>query len=155
MFHLYNLKLKFWHKLAILSLILAILLDLGLPQLAIAENSILNKGQGNLSLPVATDRQPRKVVEAVVTAYTSTPDQTDDSPFIAANGQRVYDGLVAANWLPFGTQVKFPELYGDKIFTINDRMNEKYGYGRADIWLDTSRAEALKFGVQRIKMEIY
>ncbi|KKR48529.1 MAG: hypothetical protein UT86_C0004G0013 [Candidatus Magasanikbacteria bacterium GW2011_GWC2_40_17] len=155
MFHLYNLKFKLWHKLAVFALILAILLDLGLPQLAIAEDSLLNWKQNNLSLPTSPERQPRKIVEAVVTVYTSTPDQTDDSPFIAANGQRVYDGLVAANWLPLGTHVRFPEMYGDKIFTINDRMNKKYGYGRADIWFNTSRAEALKFGVQRLKMEIY
>lgn len=99
--------------------------------------------------------QPDKAVEVVMTAYTSTPDQTDDTPFIAASGKRVYDGMIAANWLPFGTKIKIPELYGDKIFTIDDRMNSRYGYGRMDIWLDTTKAEARKFGVKRLAVEIY
>lgn len=99
--------------------------------------------------------EPDKVVHAVITAYTSTPDQTDDSPFIAASGKRVYDGMIAANWLPFGTKVKIPELYGDKIFTVDDRMNARYGYGRMDIWLDASKTEARKFGVKRLVVEVY
>ncbi|PIT88551.1 MAG: hypothetical protein COU29_02105 [Candidatus Magasanikbacteria bacterium CG10_big_fil_rev_8_21_14_0_10_36_32] len=98
---------------------------------------------------------PDKVVEVVMTAYTSTPDQTDDSPFIAASGKYVYDGMLAANWLPFGTKIKIPELYGDKIFTVDDRMNSRYGYGRMDIWLDTTKIEAKKFGVKRLTVEVY
>jgi len=99
--------------------------------------------------------KPDKVVKAVITAYTSTPDQTDDSPFIAATGKRVYDGMIAANWLPFGTKIKIPSLYGDKIFTVDDRMNARYGYGRMDIWLDASKADAREFGVKRVEVEIY
>jgi len=99
--------------------------------------------------------KPDKVVSAVITAYTSTPDQTDDSPFIAASGKRVYDGMIAANWLPFGTKIKIPELYGDKIFTVDDRMNARYGYGRMDVWLDTSKTEARKFGVKRLVVEVF
>jgi 3D (Asp-Asp-Asp) domain-containing protein len=98
---------------------------------------------------------PDKVVRAVITAYSSTPDQTDDSPFIAASGKRVYDGMIAANWLPFGTKIKIPRLYGDKIFTVDDRMNARYGYGRLDIWLDAPRAEVKKFGVKRVEVEVY
>ena len=106
-------------------------------------------------LPSEPPVKPDKVVEVVMTAYTSTPDQTDDSPFIAASGKRVYDGMLAANWLPFGTQVKIPELYGDKIFTVDDRMNRRYGYGRMDIWLDATKTEARKFGVKRLTVEVY
>ena len=102
-----------------------------------------------------SEEKPDKVVSVVMTAYTSTPDQTDDTPDIAASGKHVYDGMLAANWLPMGTKVKIPELYGDKIFTIDDRMNKRYGYGRMDIWLDTTKAEARKFGVKRLTVEIY
>ncbi|MDD2758168.1 MAG: hypothetical protein PHD72_02215 [Patescibacteria group bacterium] len=98
---------------------------------------------------------PDKVVKAVITAYTSTPDQTDDTPDIAATGKHVYDGMIAANWLPFGTKVKIPALYGDKIFTVDDRMNKRYGYGRMDIWLDATKAEARQFGVKRVEVEIF
>ncbi|MFH1292304.1 MAG: hypothetical protein ABIH87_03850 [bacterium] len=99
--------------------------------------------------------KPDKVVRSVITAYTSTPDQTDDSPFIAASGKHVYDGMVAANWLPFGTKLKIPELYGEKIFTVDDRMNSRYGHGRMDIWMDAPRAEAIQFGVKTVDVEVY
>ncbi|HLC70190.1 MAG TPA: hypothetical protein VJH75_04070 [Patescibacteria group bacterium] len=100
-------------------------------------------------------RQPNKVINAVITAYTSTPDQTDDDPFIAATGKRVHDGMIAANGLPFGTIIKIPALYGEKEFVVEDRMNARYGFGRMDVWLDTSKAEARKFGVKRLQVEIY
>lgn len=99
--------------------------------------------------------KPDKVVKAVITAYSSTPDQTDDSPFIAASGKRVYDGMIAANWLPFGTQIKIPALYGDKIFTVHDRMNKRYGYGRMDIWMDAPKKEVRQFGVKRVEVKVY
>jgi len=104
---------------------------------------------------IPEDEKPHKIVKAVITAYTSTPGQTDSTPFIGASGKHVYDGMIAANWLPFGTKVKIPALYGDKVFTVDDRMNSRYGYGRMDIWFDTTRAEALKFGVQRVEVQIF
>lgn len=87
-----------------------------------------------------------------VSAYSSTIDQTDDSPFIMASGNHVYDGAIAANFLPLGTKVKFPETYGDKIFTVEDRMNKRYSY-QMDIWMET-RQEAKNFGVRKLKYEI-
>ncbi len=113
---------------------------------------------GRLVMPhmaVANADQPDRVVKAVITAYTSTPDQTDDSPDIAAWGDHVYDGMIAANWLPRGTKVKIPSLFGDKIFTVADRMNPRYGFGRIDIWFDATKSEARKFGVKRADLEIY
>src|SRR3990167_4180168 len=56
--------------------------------------------------------EPFYTMTVVATAYSSTPDQTDGSPFITANGLYVYDGLIAANFLPFGTRVKIPDHYG-------------------------------------------
>lgn len=106
-------------------------------------------------IPKSKGERPDKVVKAVITAYTSTVDQTDDDPFIAASGKRVHDGMIAANGLPFGTKIKIPSLYGDKIFTVEDRMNKRYGFGRMDVWLDTSKAEARKFGVKRLEVEIF
>ena len=99
--------------------------------------------------------KPNKVVNSVITAYTSTVDQTDDDPFVAASGKMVYDGMIAANWLPFGTKIKIPSLYGDKVFTVDDRMNARYGYGRLDIWLDTDKQTAKQFGVKRVDVEVY
>jgi 3D (Asp-Asp-Asp) domain-containing protein len=122
-------------------------------------NNYLTSNKAPVSIAVAgsipEDEKPNKIVKAVITAYTSTPDQTDDTPFIGASGKHVYDGMIAANWLPFGTKVKIPALYGDKVFTVDDRMNSRYGYGRMDIWLDTSKSEALKFGVKRVEVQIF
>lgn len=104
-------------------------------------------------LPQSQNRQPRKTIWVTVTAYSSTVDQCDDSPFITANGSWVRDGIVAANFLPFGAKIKLPAVAGDKVFSVEDRMNIKYNY-RLDIWMPT-REEAKKFGVQYVKAEIY
>ena len=80
----------------------------------------------------------------VITAFSSTPDQTDSTPFITASGTRVHEGTIACNFLPFGTRVQLPELYGDKIFTVEDRMAWKNRH-KIDIWFPT-RNEALQFG---------
>ena len=127
----------------------------------IAKNEVISQGKPlpKVNIPfvgnLVKKDLPDKVIKAIITAYTSTPDQTDDSPFIAATGKRVHDGMIAANGLPFGTKIKIPSIYGDKIFVVEDRMNSRYGYGRFDVWLDTTRAEARKFGVKRVEVEIF
>ncbi len=88
----------------------------------------------------------------VVTAYSSTLDQTDSTPFITASGARVYDGIVACNFLRFGTRVRFPDIYGDKIFVVEDRMALKNSH-KIDIWFD-SREEAKQFGVKVLRVEV-
>ena len=87
-----------------------------------------------------------------VSAYSSTPDQTDDSPFITAKGTYVRDGIVATNFLPFGTAIKIPEIYGNKIFVVEDRMNKRY-QTNVDVWM-TSREAALKFGRRTLTIEV-
>lgn len=114
-----------------------------------------SRGIGPKLANLSQKQIPNTVVRAVITAYTSTPDQTDDSPFIAASGKHVYDGMVAANWLPFGTKIKIPSIYGDKIFTVDDRMNPRYGHGRLDVWLNAPRSEAMRFGVKIVDVEVY
>ncbi len=93
-----------------------------------------------------------RVIYVTVTAYSSTPDQTDSTPFITANGTHVRDGIIAANFLKFGTKVKFPDYSGNKIYEVTDRMNARYT-NRADIWMET-REEAIQFGLRTLKMEI-
>ena len=88
----------------------------------------------------------------IVTAYSSTIDQCDSTPFITANGKRVYDGIIAANFLKFGTKVRFPEYSGNKIYIVEDRMHQRFS-NRVDIWMNT-RTQAINFGVKRLKMEI-
>jgi 3D (Asp-Asp-Asp) domain-containing protein len=96
--------------------------------------------------------QVKKTIKVLATAYSSTPDQTDSTPFITANGKVVHDGLVAANFLPFGTKLRLPEVYGDKVFTVNDRMHPRFS-NRLDVWMK-SREEARRFGAKTVKVEI-
>lgn len=79
-----------------------------------------------------------------ITAYSSTIDQTDDTPFITANGTKVRRGIVATNELPFGQELMIEGIEG--IFVVADRTNKRYKF-RIDIWMPT-REEALQFGRQ-------
>jgi 3D (Asp-Asp-Asp) domain-containing protein len=87
-----------------------------------------------------------------MTAYTSRPEETDDSPFITADGSHVADGIIAANFLPFGTKVRIPALFGDKVFEVHDRMNQRYSY-KVDVWM-AGYHEAIQFGVRHADIEI-
>jgi len=94
-----------------------------------------------------------KKIKVVITAYSSTPDQTDDSPFTTASNKQVRDGIVANNMLPFGTKIRIPSLYGDKVFVVEDRMNRKKSNYHIDIWMP-DRQSALNFGVKTVEIEV-
>lgn len=94
-----------------------------------------------------------KTIKMVVTAYSSTPDQTDSTPFTTASGKQVTDGIVANNMLPFGTKIRIPELYGDKIFVVEDRMHSRKGKYHVDIWFPEYK-QAKNFGAAVTKIEI-
>ena len=91
-----------------------------------------------------------------MTAYNSEPGQTDNSPCITANGFNVCDNgiedTIAANFLPFGSKVKIPELFGDRVFVVRDRMNKRFS-NRVDIWM-IERPDAVKFGVKVARIEV-
>jgi len=95
--------------------------------------------------------QNNEVVLATVTAYTSSVDETDDTPFITASGARTGDGIIACPpKYEFGTQV---EIEG-KTFTCEDRMNRRYHQEeRFDMWVET-KAEAFQWGVRQLPVEI-
>ena len=95
--------------------------------------------------------EPVKILVSM-TGYSSTPDQTDSTPFITASGKYVRDGIIATNFLPFGAKVKIPELFGNKIFVVEDRMASRY-FHRIDIWF-ASREAALKFGNRKTEIVI-
>ena len=121
----------------------------------IKEAKIEMKNQNNTLKPIISHKNSYKVLAntyVIATAYSSTPDQTDASPFIAASGRRVYDGMVAANFLRFGTKIRMPQVFGDKIFTVDDRMHPRFAR-RIDIWFP-SKNQALQFGAKRLKIEI-
>ncbi len=97
-------------------------------------------------------KKQRQTLTAITTAYSSAPEQTDETPFITASGSYVRNGVAASNFLPFGTKFRIPKLFGNRVFVIEDRMHSRYG-DRVDIWF-TDEKEALKFGKQTAKIEI-
>lgn len=107
-------------------------------------------------LPENPDLPVKKTFHAGVTAYNSEAAQCDASPCITANGfdlcKHGIEDSIATNMLPFGTKVKMPELFGDRVFVVRDRMNSRY-YQRFDVWMKDKPA-AIKFGYKVTKIEI-
>ncbi len=93
-----------------------------------------------------------RVYETIVTAYSSSVDETDDTPFLTASGEYVRDGIVAANFLPFGTRIRIPEVFGNKIFIVKDRMAAKHAE-KVDIWFQ-SKDLAKTFGKKKLNVEV-
>ena len=113
--------------------------------------------EGNSLLPVSdpTNPEPQPVqrIRVVVTGYSSTPWETDGDPYLTAAGTLVKDGIVANNFFPIGTKIRIPELFGNKIFVVEDRMSWKKGNYQIDVWFP-SYWEALNFGAKRTYIEI-
>lgn len=101
---------------------------------------------------IYSPQQTRKRFNVLATAYSSTPDQTDSTPFLTATGNTVKDGIIAANFLPFGTKIRIPELFNTKIFVVDDRMHPRNAQN-IDIWFPT-REEAIMFGKKWTYIEI-
>ena len=89
-------------------------------------------------------------MRVILTAYSSSFDETWGDPFITASGERTRDGIVANNCLPFGTIVEIDGMY----FEVLDRKNSRYGCEWFDIW-QPSKEAALKFGIKRDYAKIY
>ncbi len=113
--------------LKLLILPLSILLLLGFARQVVAEPA---------------DMSANMIKNQTITAYSSSIDETDDSPFIMANNKRVFYGAVANNCYDFGQVVN---IMGYE-FVVSDRKNSRYGCEWWDIWLP-SKEEALKFGI--------
>jgi len=91
-------------------------------------------------------------IPVTLTGYSSTVDQTDDTPFVTAANTWVRDGIVATNFLPLYTRVQIPELFGDKVFVVEDRMHSRFN-DRMDIWFE-SRELAKQFGKRTAEIVI-
>ncbi len=109
--------------------------------------------------PDVKPSDPYRVVRSsthTMTAYNSEAAQTDSTPCITANGFDVckhgIEDTVAANFLPMGTKIRIPDLFGDRVFTVRDRMNKRYS-DRVDIWM-IHKTDALKFGVRKARIEV-
>lgn len=120
-------------------------------------NAMENETKEYGILPVAEIAKPVKTLRVPITAYTSDVAQTDDTPCIAASGMDICahgkEDIVAANFLPMGARIRIPDLYGDRIFTVQDRMNARYDK-HVDIWLKDYH-QAKQFGLKYSKIEVF
>ena len=102
----------------------------------IEENSLLATTK-----PFNPEPQVVQKVSVIVTAYSSTVWQCDSDPFITASGAMVRDGIVASNLLPFGTEIRIPELYGwsdvtDKTFAPINGLDHYTAYANSTVVYD-------------------
>ena len=121
------------------------------------------QSENNNSLFLTTNHLPeialkqfkiKNTVYTTVTAYSSSVDECGIDPFTMASGDRVFDGAIAHQYLQFGTKVRFPEIFGEKIFVVKDRLGHQFtSYYHVDMWVQ-SKAEAKNWGAKVIKMEI-
>jgi len=124
----------------------------------VIENVVI--GPQNQILPNSENKSPEvRVISTsirTITAYNSVPEQTDDTPCITANGFNVCEhwteDTIAANFLKFGTKVRIPELFGDRIFIVRDRMNKRFS-DRVDVWMKEV-PDARKFGKRTAYIEV-
>ena len=126
-------------------------------QEVIKEAPVFVFSQGSFLVPLANPANPPlkvvRTINTIITAYSSTVGQTDDTPFITASNKGVRDGIIANNYFPFGTQLRIPELYGDKVFVVEDRMSRRKGDYHFDIWF-SDYGQALAFGAELTHIEI-
>jgi len=125
--------------------------------IALLIEAMQNETRAYGQLPVSADAKPRRLYTIPMTAYTSEVGQTDSTPCITASGldvcERNTEDIVAANFLPLGTRVRIPELYGDRVFYVEDRMNKRYQY-KMDFWMK-EKQDAKQFGVQYATVEVF
>ena len=90
-----------------------------------------------------------KKVTMKCSAYTSAPNE---GGAYAYNGQRLRDGMVAADLklYPIGTKIFIPKL--NRVFTVTD-TGSAIRNQRLDIWMN-SKQKALNWGVQTLDVYI-
>lgn len=129
------------------------LLGIVMPQKTNADFANITNASYVAKAAVSEAQKAVKTIKVVITAYASVPEETDDTPFVTASGKFVADGIIANNMLPFGTKIKIPSLYGNKIFTVQDRMASYKSNYHIDIWMP-SKPLAVRFGVKTADIQI-
>lgn len=86
---------------------------------------------------------------AEITQYTSSPEETDDTPNLTASGDSTGPGTIACpSRFKFGTLIQIEK----RIYTCNDRMNKRYrNSDHFDVWTE-KKDDALLFGRQKLQV---
>lgn len=94
---------------------------------------------------------PQEFVRAEVSAYTSSVEETDDTPEINAMGRKPGPGSIACPArYEFGTRV----IVAGKNYFCDDRMSPRYSGGDYfDIWM-SSRDKAVHWGRRHVTVEV-
>ena len=147
------------HTSNIIFLLLLVIIFIFIP---IPAMTIKEKNENPITQKIKESKKIAKIYNTTqigyhtITAYNSEVAQCDSSPCITANGFNVckhgIEDTLAINSLKFGTKVRIPNLFGDKIFTVRDRTNKRYT-NRVDIWM-INKQDALNFGVKKANLEI-
>ena len=101
----------------------------------------------SISLLIGSTSVAKDLYDSTVYAYTSSAGETDQTPCITADGTNACKSkelIVANNCLKFGSKVKI----FDKVYTVHDRMNKRYGCKVFDIFMK-KKSDAIKFGKKR------
>ena len=99
-----------------------------------------------------------KSLRVIATAYTSHPEETDDTPFLAAWNNRLVPGmkviavsrdLLSVYGMKNGTKVRISGLPG--IYHVRDKMNKRFKK-RIDIYMGMDRQKALRWGRRSVQI---
>ena len=96
--------------------------------------------------------------DQIITAYTNSVSETDDSPNITGSGLdlRLVDSdacIVANNYYDFGTIV----VIGDRVCNVQDRLNRRYDKTHFDMLMlpPKTKQDAREWGVKKLSVMIY
>jgi 3D (Asp-Asp-Asp) domain-containing protein len=97
-------------------------------------------------------------LKVVATGYSSSPYETDSTPFITASNTATREGIIALSrdlLRPYNPDAPF--AFGDRVqlgdigeFIVEDSMHRRWKR-RADIWFPSKR-EAIRFGKQEVNL---
>lgn len=97
------------------------------------------------------EEEPHRLVVAEITAYTSSIDETDDTPTLMADGTNTRQGAIACpSKYSFGTKVYIE----NNVYTCSDRMNKRYRDSEHfDIWVQDKNS-AFEWGRRTLTIKI-
>jgi len=137
--------------LAVFMIILTIIISLFVQTKHVTKPKSYERIFANIKRYHVHKLKPGAMIKTIVTttSYNPVPEQTDSTPFITANGSRVRHGIIACNFLPFGSRV-WIEGFGDDAFTVTDRTARKYG-NRVDIF-SFSKKWSMTWGKRQVRI---